>query len=106
MKWTNPVPHGARSGVRVFRPSESLRLVADAVCVGGWRGFGVRVFAWPCGTLVVVNVGTDADARLLRLCEPQHLATYGRRDLPELGLQYGPLRKHVLEDLAWARAAA
>lgn len=102
-RWANPVPRGARRDVRVYRAAESVELVADAVCLGGWRGQGVRVYAWPCGTLAVVTVGTGADTQLAAQCADRHVGTYARARLH--GRCVGPLRAHVLEDLAWARSA-
>lgn len=105
MKWANPIPWGARAQVRVYRPTTDRQVVADAICVRGWRGLGVRVFAWADGTVAVVAVGTDADARLLEACPAQQLAVYARRLMVAPGLPAGPSRQHVLEDLAWASAA-
>jgi len=103
--WRNPVPIGARSGVRVFRPGEPLRRVIEAVCIGGWRGLGVRVYAWPCGTLAVVPRDTDSDARLATLCGDRLHGTYARRMTPD-GLQGGPQWRHVAIELQWSRAHA
>jgi hypothetical protein len=92
------IPRGA--GMRVFR-GKQLALIADYICERGWRGRGVRVFAWPCGTLVVVNVGSGPDEALLKQCIQQLLGTYARHG----DRDPGPIYLDVLRELREARAA-
>jgi hypothetical protein len=86
--------------VRVFR-GKQVAIIATYICERGWRGTGVRVFAWPCGTLVVVRVGSGPDEVLLKQCIDQLLATYARHG----DRDPGPIYLDVLRELREARAA-
>jgi hypothetical protein len=106
-RWVSPVPAGVGAKARVFRPGRDVRQVADVICERAWKGPGVRVFRWPCGTVAVVRVGSYGDDVLLRECEPHLLVTYARHGLFGAGaLGDGPMLVDVLHDLNWARATA
>jgi hypothetical protein len=101
MAWVSPVPAGIGSAARVFRPGVDVRVVANTICERGWKGTGVRVFRWPCGTVSVVTVGARGDVLLLRESLPQLFATYVRD-----ANGVGPKLVDVIHALNWARAAA
>jgi hypothetical protein len=102
----SPLPDGVTHAVKVFRPRHDVRRVAELICERAWKGLGVRVFRWPCGTLAVVTVGSLGDGVLLRECTDQLLVTYARHGLLGGGVPGdGPRWVDVLHDLNWARAA-
>lgn len=103
----SPLPEGVTKAVRVFRPNGDVRAAAAVICDRAWKGLGVRVFRWRCGTLAVATLGTPVDKRLLCECEPQLLVTYARHGVSGDGaLGNGPMLVDVLHDLNWARAHA
>lgn len=106
--WVSPLPQRVtRSGVKVFRPTYDVRKMADLICVRAWKGQGVRVFGWSCGTLAIVTVASVADGVMLDECFDQLLVTYARHGIfGDGGLGAGPKLVDVLHDLNWARAAA
>lgn len=73
--------------------------MASAICDDAWKGKGVRVFRWPCGTVASVAVGHRADIVLLRDALPNLFATYAR---DRAGM--GPRLIDVIHALNWARA--
>lgn len=100
----SPLPYGVgRVGraIRVFRPESDIRRVAEWICDQSWKGHGVHVFRWPCGTVAVVAIGSFSDGVLLRKCMDQLLGSYARHATSRLG----PTRADVLHDLNLARAA-
>lgn len=108
--WAALVPdYLARGGVGVkfFEPDTDTRRLAGVVCERAWRGDGVRVYRWSCGSLALVNVGSRADGRMLDACIDMLLVTYGRHAVngqPRRGA--GPMLVDVLHDLHWARGAS
>lgn len=107
MAWVSPLPDGVTKAVRVFRPTSDTRQAAAVICDRAWKGLGVRVFRWPCGTLAVATLGTWVDKRLLQECEEQLLVTYARHGVLGNGeLGNGPMLVDVLHDLNWAKANA
>lgn len=109
--WVSPLPPGVTTrGLRVYRPCRVTRVVAERICDWGWKGKGVHVFRWPCGTVAVTRAGTPADECLLRECEARLLATYARHDLHRGAaaraargdINIGPALEDVLEDLVWS----
>lgn len=102
-EWASPVPRGIGCQTRVFRPGRDVRVVADVICTRAWKGPGVRVFRWPCGTVAVVRVGSYGDEVLLRECLMHLLVTYAHRsDLGSLG--QGPKLVDIVHDLNWVDA--
>lgn len=95
MRWASPVPRGLGPSVRVFRPGHDVQQVAWALCLQAWRGNGIRLFRWPCGTLALVAVGAHMESRMLARCAPQLFATYVQ-----------PQMLDVVRDLKWAKARA
>lgn len=90
--------------VQVFAPRADVRRVAGLVCERAWRGQGVRVWRWPCGTVAVVDVGTRADRKLLTDCVDALLVTYARHGVFACGvLGDGPSLADVMRELHWAR---
>lgn len=107
MTWRSPLPGSVTGAVRVIRPTSNLCAVAGVICDGAWRGKGVRVFRWPCGTLVIAVVGSPADQQLLRFCLDRLLGTYARHGLlSDDVVALGPSITDVVHDLRWARAKA
>lgn len=96
-----PLPIAMTSAVRLFRRSRDCTEIASHICERGWRGQGVRVFAWPCGTVAVVTCNSGADEALVVRCASQLVATYARNG----ELSPGPLFMDVLRQLRKARAA-
>lgn len=85
------LPAEARTA-RVYHPAQDLRQIASAVAERAWSTKGVRVFRWPCGTLVVTNPGSTCDAVLCRKFGQYILATWSR----------GTTMAHVLAELRGA----
>ena len=107
MSSTDDLPARARKLGRVFTADMSVAAAAAHVCERGWKGPGVRVWAWPNGTLVVCRVGSPGDAMLLRMSMAQLFATYARHGVDRrLGGGEGPKLPDVVDELAWARAHA
>jgi hypothetical protein len=105
--WVSPLPAGMKAFVTVIRPEIHLAQAASAICERAWKGPGVRVFAWPCGTLAVVAVGSRGDVLLLHHCVDRLLATYARQGVFGTGpLGPGPMYVDVMGQLRAARAAA
>jgi hypothetical protein len=98
-RWRSPVPYGIGAFVRTFRSDVVAEEVATAICRVVWKGHRIRVFAWPCGTLAVTEVGSRGDTVLLRKCADRLLSTYARRSRYD-----GPTHEDVVECLRWARA--
>lgn len=96
----SPVPAGMAPGIRVYRPGRDVRTVADAICDRAWKGLGVRVYAWPCGTIALVTVGSRGDLALFERSPDALFATYARHAITRVG----PMRVDVLHDMGWARA--
>jgi hypothetical protein len=94
--WVSPVPARCGRKVRIFRPSVCLRSVAATVAEQAWRGLGVRVFHWPCGTWAICPIGTIGEQRLMHECIKRHVGTYGK----------GAQLAHVHADLEWTRSRA
>jgi hypothetical protein len=106
-RWVSPVPAGVGAAAKVFRPGRDMRQIADVICERAWKNDGVRVFRWPCGTVVVVRVGSQGDKTLTLACEPRLLATYARLHVPGSDARGpGPSVVEVLHDLHWAKATA
>lgn len=101
-RWVSPVPSGIHGYVRVFRPDVVVRSAADLICDRAWRGLGVRVFHWPCGTLAVVSIGQECERVMMVRCLDHLLGTYARH--PATGI--GPMLVDVLHDIHWARVRA
>jgi len=76
-----------------------VRVVANAICERGWRGAGVRVFRWHCGTIAIVTVAQRGDAVLMRDSEAALFATYA---CDARGV--GPKLVDVIHALNWAAA--
>lgn len=96
----SPLANTRVNGAWVFRPGHDVRRVAWMICERAWHGRGVRVFRWGCGTVAVVKVGSDADARLMQSHGVYVFATYCLDTT-----QRGPLMVDVIHDLHWAEAA-
>lgn len=96
-----PVPRGLGRDALVFRPGQDVRRVAWAICERAWKGRGVVVFRWPCGTVVVAPRKSVAEARLLGKHADLHLATYALD-----AHRRGPQMVDVVGDLNWVGAAA
>lgn len=107
MASVSPFPVGlSRARVMVFAPGTDVRRVAGMVCERAWRGQGVRVWRWPCGSVAVADVGSRADGQLLTQCIDALLATYAQHGVFGYGVVgAGPQLVEVLQDLNWARAA-
>lgn len=101
--WVSPLPVGLHLSVQVYRPGHDVRRLAGIIVERAWRRQGVRVYRWPCGTMVVVLVGSRADAVMLDQCIDHLLVTYARHDLRGKPGP-GPSLVDVLQDLNWARA--
>lgn len=90
----------------MWRPGFPARAVAERICNWAWKGKGVRVYRWPCGTLAVAKVGTPADDKLLSQCIAMLVATYARHGLDRVGkLGDGPMLDEVIEELCAGQAA-
>jgi hypothetical protein len=87
------IPSAPGCRPRVHAPTRPVHRVASDIAEAAWAGKGVRVFAWPCGTVAVVRVGSAADELLTRLIPAQLLATWTR------GARFGD----VLAELQAAR---
>lgn len=96
--WINPVPRRRRKGVLIYRPDVPATTIAEAVCTRAYRGKGVRVYAWPCGTVAVVPVDVDADRYLAEVAGQWMLATYAGKG--------GAATRHadVVDEIVWARS--
>lgn len=88
------MPRGVGSQVRVFRPGAEAEHVAGVIAERAWRGRGVHVYRWTCGTVAVVGVGCAGDVLMQRKCLAELFGTWGR----------GAVCTDVLEQLEWARA--
>lgn len=105
--WRSPVPVDARNSVHAYRPNADVWRVAADICERAWRGKGVRVYFWPCGTIANVLIGTDAERVLEQLCLPMLFATYARTTADGRPLHgAGPMLDDVVRELKWARARA
>jgi len=98
--WPAPVGNLRMKAAWVCRPDQDVRRTAALICERAWVGRGVRVFRWPCGTVVIVPVASKADRELLHAHAAHHLATYCID-----ALQRGPRTVDVIHDLNWARFA-
>ena len=87
------VPSAPGCRPRVHSASRPIHRVASDIAESAWAGKGVRVFAWPCGTVAVVRVGSSADELLTRTIPDRLLATWTR------GARFGD----VLSELRAAR---
>lgn len=101
VKWVNPVRKTLRSGVKIFKPTDDVQRIVTVICDLGWKGQGVHVFLWRCGTVVVVRAGSASDAPMHKAYSRAHFATYARA----ANGGPGPLRKDVIDDLRWAMSA-
>lgn len=90
------IPYVPGVGIHRASPHRSIHILAGELAEAAWRGKGVRVFAWPCGTVAWAQVGTSGDQLLLRRALPWLIGTWAR------GATYGA----VLADLRAARAPA
>jgi len=106
-RWVPPVLAGLVAPGRIFGPRRDVREVAGVLCDLAWKGAGVRVFRWPCGTMAAIRVGSRADDVLLSECEQYLFVTYARLHVPGTDKRGdGPTLVDVLHDLHWARATA
>ena len=92
--WTSPIPLGCNArNYHVWRPGAAINAIANNIIDRAWRGRGVRLFYWPCGTCMLATVGSKLDRDLLSKALPALYGTYAR----------GALLIHVLADLRAAR---
>ena len=95
-----PLPIPMTRAMRVFRTTRNCHEIASYICDRGWRGDGVRVFAWPCGTVAVVARNSGADEAMMVRCPANLVATYACNG----ELSAGPIFMRVLHELRLVRA--
>ncbi|HET6807209.1 MAG TPA: hypothetical protein VFH59_17370 [Frateuria sp.] len=78
----------------MFRPGTEAEHVAGVIAERAWKGRGVHVYRWPCGTVAVVGVGCAGDIILQRKCLGYLFGTWAR----------GASCIDVCEQLVWAGA--
>lgn len=94
---TPRVPRRLGSAAKKFSAHTHVRRIAAAIADAAWRkGPGVRAWVWPCGTVLMTRVDSDADRYLLNRYA-QHLAGTWRE---------GAIETRIMRDLQAARGAA
>lgn len=97
-RWVSPVPSGVgvHCKMRLIRPWADGRVIAWNIAERAWKGRGVRLYRWPCGTMAVVPVDSRADHALEEHCAGFLFATYTA----------GVRLVDIMHDLNWARSRA
>lgn len=92
--WVSPLPAKFNDGAyHVWKPGTSLNVIANKLIDRAWRGRGVRLYWWPCGTAVLATIGSGLDRELLAKERPALYGTYA----------HGALLVDVMADLRDAR---
>lgn len=66
-EWAH-VPRIPGACIHVSLPTRSVYHVASAIAEAAWGRGGVRVYAWPCGTVAWVRPNSKGDELLLHRC--------------------------------------
>jgi hypothetical protein len=90
-------PRRLGSAAKIFPAHFHVRRIAADVADAAWRkGPGVRAWVWPCGTVMMSWVETDADRYLLRHHAAHLVGTWAR----------GAQEARIVVDLQAARGEA
>lgn len=95
---TPRVPRRLGSAAKTFPAHTHIRRIAAVIAEAAWRkGPGVRAWVWPCGTVMMTAVGSDADRYLLKRFTQYLAGTWA----------HGAIEARIVGDLqAAARGAA
>lgn len=77
----------------MWKPNAAINDIANNILDRAWRGRGVRLFWWPCGSCIIATVGSKLERDLMSKALPALHGTYC----------HGAMRTHVLADLRAAR---
>lgn len=87
-----PSPASFRGRASIYAAATDMQQLATTIVERAWRCRGVRVYRWPCGTLLLAPVGGTVDQKLLSIASTLLLGTWC----------HAATKAQVLDTLRWA----